>query len=91
MSRKAKSKKQETQEKIMVRFKAWWKPEEESKLYFDTEEEAKEWIQKLGDSSGIIEVKRVLGVLINKSQSTGLFTAKNQKVWVPIEEEEKVI
>ena len=81
------NKKGELKEKIQVRFKAEWKPNGESSLIFDTEQEAQDWISKLGDPSLIVEVKRVLGVIVNRSARVGLLTARREKVWVPLEGE----
>ena len=79
------NKKGELKEKIQVRFKAEWKPNGESSLIFDTEQEAQNWISKLGDPSLIIEVKRVPGIVVNQSARVGLLIARNEKVWIPLE------
>ena len=76
-------------EKVRVRFKAWWTETGESSLIFGTEQEANEWIARLADPSGVIEVKHILGVIVNQSARVGMLAAINDKVWVPLEEAER--
>jgi len=75
-------KKEKMQEKVLVRFRAWWKTNGEDQAIFDTEEEAKEWIDRLGDPSGVIEVKRIPSVIVKKPQYTGFLVAKNVEYFI---------
>ena len=59
----------------------------QDRVIFDTEQEAEEWIEKVGDPS--LKVERILGIIVNRSSRCGLLTARNERVWVPIEEAER--
>lgn len=59
----------------------------QDRVIFDTEEEAQKWIEMVEDPS--LKVEQILGVIVNRSLRCGLLTARNERVWVPLEEAER--
>lgn len=69
--------------KIISKYRVCWSNKDS--VLFDTYEEAKDWIRKVGDPS--LEIKEIPGVIKTRPQRCGLLTARNERVWVPLEAE----